>query len=93
MQHLLHGRISFFPQTLDNKQFIINKIAEDPHALIVLNHPNMLNGYQVDEMKKLYNYDLIEILNPQAQSLPHWDAALSSGRAVLELQTTMYTMC
>lgn len=71
-----------FPQTLDNKQFIINKIAQDPHALIVLNHPNMLNGYQVDEMKKLYNYDLIEILNPQAQSLPHWDAALSSGRAV-----------
>lgn len=72
----------FFPQTIDNKQSIINKIAEDPHALIVLNHPAMLNGYKVSEMKQLYNYDLIEILNPQAQSLAHWDAALSSGRAV-----------
>lgn len=74
-----------FPQTIHNKQHIINKIAEDPYALIVLNHPKMLNGYTVDDMKKIYNYDLIEILNPQAQSLDHWDAALSSGRAVFGL--------
>lgn len=74
-----------FPQTIDNKQSIINTIAEDPQALIVLNHPGLLEGYEVDDMKKLYNYDLVEILNPQAQSLAHWDAALSSGRAVFGL--------
>ncbi|MFZ9262965.1 MAG: hypothetical protein ACO3AW_07770 [Chitinophagaceae bacterium] len=74
-----------FPQTINNKQFIINKIAEDPNAMIVLNHPGMLSGYTKEDLQKLYNYDFVEILNPQAQSLAHWDAALSSGHAVFGL--------
>lgn len=74
-----------FPQTIDNKQQIINKIAEDPNVLIVLNHPGMKNGYDTSDLKKLYNYDFVEILNPQAQSFSQWDAALSSGHPVFGL--------
>ncbi len=75
----------FFPQTIYNKQFVINKIAEDPNVLIVLNHPGMLNGYSTTDFEQLYNYDLIEVLNPQAQSFPQWDAALSTGHPVFGL--------
>lgn len=74
-----------FPQTIHNKQHIINKIAEDPNVLIVLNHPNMLNGYVNEDFEKLFNYDFIEVLNPQAQSFSQWDAALSSGHPVFGL--------
>ena len=74
-----------FPQTILNKQHIINKIAEDPTVLIALNHPGMLNGYTKEDFAQLYNYDFIEVLNPQAQSFPAWDAALSSGHPVFAL--------
>ena len=75
----------FFPQTIDNKQQIIEKIAEDPNVIIVLNHPGMRNGYKANDFKKLFNYDFIEILNPQAQSFAQWDSALSNGHAVFGL--------
>ena len=74
-----------FPQTIHNKQHIINKIAEDPNVLVVLNHPEMLDGYTKEDFQKLYNYDFIEILNPQAQSFSAWDVALSSGHPVFGL--------
>lgn len=74
-----------FPQTIHNKQHIINKIAEDPNVLIALNHPGMLNGYKKEDFEQLYNYDFIEVLNPQAQSFLDWDAALSTGHPVFAL--------
>lgn len=74
-----------FPQTIHNKQHIINKIAEDPNVLIALNHPGMLNGYKKEDFEQLYNYDFIEVLNPQAQSFSAWDAALSTGHPVFGL--------
>ena len=72
----------FFPQTIDNKQHIINQLAADPNAMVVLNHPGMRNGYTPSDFKKLYNYDFVEILNPQATSVAQWDTALSSGHPV-----------
>lgn len=74
-----------FPQTIHNKQHIINKIAEDPNVLIALNHPGMLNGYKKEDFEQLYNYDFIEVLNPQAQSFSAWDEALSTGHPVFGL--------
>jgi hypothetical protein len=74
-----------FPQSIHNKQHIINKIAEDPNVLIALNHPDMLSGYKREDFEQLYNYDFIEVLNPQAQSFSAWDAALSSGHPVFAL--------
>lgn len=81
----VHWKDYIFPQTIHNKQHIIDEIAQDPSALIVLNHPEMLNGYRKEDFEKLYNYDLIEILNPQAQSFSEWDVALSTGHPVFGL--------
>ncbi len=72
----------FLPQTLANKQTILSQIAEDTSALIVLNHPDLLNGYTNNDLKYLKNYDCIELLNPAANSFSQWDTALSNGNHV-----------
>lgn len=60
-------------------QFRINMVK--PHTKIVtLAHPAFLNGIEVEHMKKLTNYDLMEVINTFAHSVSHWDTALSSGR-------------
>lgn len=67
-----------FPQTLSNKQNILNKLYGDDN-IIFANHPGMRNGYTDHDMRHLTNYHCIEILNPQAISISQWDAALSAG--------------
>lgn len=60
-------------------QFRINMVK--PHTKIVtLAHPAFLNGIEEEHMKKLTNYDLMEVVNTFAHSVKHWDTALSSGR-------------
>ena len=70
------------PQTLSNKQDILNKLARDTNSLIILNHPDLRDGYTLDDLRSLSQYHCIEILNPWASSLTHWDAALSAGNFV-----------
>jgi hypothetical protein len=70
------------PQTIANKQTILSQMAEDTSALIVLNHPDLLNGYTAEDLKYLKNYDCIELLNPAAKSFSHWDTALSNGNRI-----------
>jgi hypothetical protein len=78
----VHWLDYILPQTLSNKQDILNKLSKEDDNVIIINHPGMRNGYTADDMKYLVNYDCIEILNPQAISLTQWDAALSSGMPV-----------
>lgn len=66
-------------QDANTIQFRINMVK--PHTKIVtLAHPAFLNGIEVEHMKKLTNYDLMEVVNTFAHSVSHWDTALSSGR-------------
>ena len=71
-----------FPQTLSNKQHILNLLAADTANVIILNHPALRDGYTTDDMKYLENYDAMEVLNPAAESFRYWDVALSSGKPV-----------
>jgi hypothetical protein len=69
-----------FPQTLNNKQRILNYLSSDPGNVVIINHPANRNGYFPSDFKYLTNYDCMEVLNPFAISLAHWDSALSYGK-------------
>lgn len=70
------------PQTLSNKQRILDLLSATPDAAVIINHPGMKNGYRPEEIKVLTNYHGIEVLNPAITSDDIWDTALSSGHAV-----------
>lgn len=76
-------RREFFDQPLlqdaNTIQFRINIVK--PHTEVLsLAHPSFLNGIEVEHMKKITGYDLMEVINTFAHSVKHWDTALSSGR-------------
>ncbi len=68
-----------FLQTLDQKQFIIDRVAADAD-LVSINHPN--TGYSEDDMRNLTGYQLMEIVNGPFPVEDLWDAALSTGHVV-----------
>lgn len=68
-----------FGQTLSMKQWILDLLRDD-NRIVVLAHPLLRNGYSVNDMKYLTNYDGIEVLNNVRVSTEHWDEALSSGQ-------------
>ena len=71
------------PQTINNKQNIINRIHEtDSNAFISINHPLLRNGYNARDFTLLTKYNCVEVLNPACNSSSLWDVALSAGRPV-----------
>ncbi len=70
-----------FWQSLSMKQWILDLLQEDTR-FVVLAHPRLRNGYTLDEMKYLTNYQGMEVLNNLRISAEHWDEALSSGQVV-----------
>lgn len=72
----------FFPQTLSNKQQVINTLNESDSVIVILNHPGVRRGYSPDELRYLDNYHFMEVLNPSVFSFSEWDAALSAGKPV-----------
>lgn len=74
-----------FPQTIHNKQEVLVRLAKDTGNVIVLNHPSLRSGYTLDEMRQLEYYDYIELLNPSAESIRHWDEMLSSGKSIFAM--------
>lgn len=74
------------PQTISNKQDIINRIHQtDSDAFISINHPALRNGYTENDFTKLTQYNCMEVLNPAANSSSLWDAALSAGKPVFAM--------
>ena len=69
-----------FPQTLSNKQYILNCLSSNPRDVVIVNHPANRTGYYASDFEYLTNYNCIEVLNPFAISVAHWDSALSSGK-------------
>ena len=70
-----------FYQTLSHKQHILNTLKRHCEVLAIV-HPKVRNGYDLNDMKFLSNYDLLEALSHYAISLNYWDLALSSGHPV-----------
>lgn len=70
--------------TLHHKQFILNRLKQK-NELVAIAHPKLWGAYNISDMTKLTNYDLIEVLNNYRISESHWDAALSSGKPVFLL--------
>lgn len=68
-----------FGQTLSMKQWILDQLSKHSE-IVVLAHPLLRDGYSINDMKYLTNYDAIEVLNNLRVSAAHWDAALSSGQ-------------
>ncbi|MEI6522732.1 MAG: hypothetical protein WCO37_04490 [Bacteroidota bacterium] len=73
------------PQTIDNKQEIINQLHKDTSALIAIAHPLFMESFKPEDFKFLNNYDFIEVLNQFRFSIAHWDSALSTGHATFIL--------
>lgn len=71
-----------FPQTLSNKQQVINTLNGSDSVIVILNHPGLRKGYSPDELRYLDNYHFMEVLNPSVFSFSEWDAALSAGKPV-----------
>lgn len=71
-----------FIQTINNKQNTLNEIKKNDN-IIVLNHPNLRDAYSSEDVKKLTDYDYIEIVNQNhGTALDLWDDALSSGNLI-----------
>lgn len=70
-----------FLQTLSMKQYIIDLLSKNS-TIVALAHPTLRNGYKLEDMKYLTNYNMIEALTNMRVSMEHWDVALSSGNPV-----------
>jgi hypothetical protein len=85
--HLVLGSTSvvwkdyFLPQTLSNKQDMLDRLAEPGNA-VVINHPAMRIGFRPADLLFLENYDALEVLNSYKVAFDYWDSALSGGRMV-----------
>ena len=71
-----------FRQTLNNKQFIINKLKKDASTLITVVHPFYRKAYSLNDFKYLTNYNCLEIANSKRLFTTYYDTALSFGHPV-----------
>jgi hypothetical protein len=68
-------------QTISNQQYVIDRVRRKAD-LVSLNHPTSRDAYDLDAIKALTGYNLIEVVNGPFTSEDVWDAALSAGRPV-----------
>jgi hypothetical protein len=70
-----------FWQTPSNQQYVIDRVKSKAD-LVSLNHPSSRGAYDLDAMRSLTGYNLIEVVNGPFTAEDVWDAALSAGRPV-----------
>ena len=68
-------------QTWSNQQYIIDRVGRKSD-LVALNHPSSRGAYDVESLRALTGYQLIEVANGPFTAEDVWDAALSAGRPV-----------
>jgi hypothetical protein len=68
-------------QNINHKQHILN-LLRPTSEIVTIAHPDWENGYTLEDMKYLSNYDLVGVLDNNWNSFGQWDAALSWGRPV-----------
>lgn len=71
-----------FPQSIHNKQEILELLANDTNNIVVLSHPSLSNGYTVEDLKLLHFYNHLEVFSPYANSINYWDTLLSAGKNI-----------
>jgi hypothetical protein len=71
----------FFPQSLNNKQDVLNHLV-GPENVVIVNHPSSFHSYNASDFRYLTNYNCMEVLSPYAISIACWDTALSNGKPV-----------
>jgi len=67
------------PQSLHNRQEVIDCLRKDSDAVVVMNHPEFSLAVNPSDFRFLGNYHNMEILSRVRQSMASWDTALSSG--------------
>lgn len=70
-----------FFQTVHQKQYIINQL-KDRCEYLCLAHPPHWGGYDADDLQRLSNYDLFEVLNHYRISDDYWDTVLTAQKWV-----------
>lgn len=68
-------------QTRSNQQYVIDRVRAKAD-LVALNHPSSRDAYDLEAMRSLTGYNLVEVANGPFTAEDLWDAALSSGHAV-----------
>jgi hypothetical protein len=71
-----------FRQTLNNKQFIIDRLRNDSTAIITIVHPDRRKAYSLKDFRYLANYNCLEIANNECLYTSSYDTILSSGHPV-----------
>jgi hypothetical protein len=71
-----------FPQTLSNKQYIIDQLKKDSTALITIVHPMYRKAYSCKDFKYLSNFNCLEIANSKHLFISYYDCVLSAGHPV-----------
>lgn len=68
-------------QGVRQKQAVLDHLRPGSE-LLVLNHPDRLESYTLEDMVQLTGYDALEVRSKYADADAYWDAALSAGRPV-----------
>lgn len=63
------------------KQYLVERMKKGTEVLAI-NHPAMRNGHPPEMLRKMSGYDCMEVYNKGRYYPVHWDAALSTGKAV-----------
>lgn len=71
-----------FPQTLSNKQYIIDQLKKDTTALITIVHPMYRKAYSYKDFRYLSNFNCLEIANSKHLFISYYDSILSAGHPV-----------
>jgi len=71
-----------FPQTLSNKQEVLNQLRKDGGSLVTIVHPIYRKAYSNDDLKYLGNYNCLEIANHDGVFTSSYDTILSHGHPV-----------
>ena len=66
-------------QSTNDKQFVIDRLRSQG-PLVMLAHPEIRDGYSLDDLRRLTGYGLMEVMHEGSSFEPWWDAALSAGR-------------
>lgn len=76
-----------FFQNIHFKQYNINCLQKESSLAVPT---NLDDGFKLREIKHLDNYSLLEVMSSYGCCFEYWDAALSSGRRVNILATSIF---
>ncbi len=64
------------------KQFLIDHVNRKQPDVVAINHPGLRKGHDIEYLKNLTGYELLEVINRHRLYTIHWDSVLSTGKPV-----------